>query len=101
MKLAYQKALKDNECSNLLVLQKEVELLSWNKAGENGTTFACHLANKLEIEVIWDPFNEYTIAPAPNITLAALYIKAGLQLQIKSRGSNYESGVLQSTRIDL
>ena len=78
MKFAYQKALKDNECSNLLVLQKEVGLLSWNKAGENGTTFACHLANKLEIEVIWDPFNEYTIAPAPNITLAALYIKAGL-----------------------
>ena len=52
MKLAYQQALTDNACSNLLELQKEAGLLSWNKAVENELTFACHLANKPEIEVI-------------------------------------------------
>jgi hypothetical protein len=41
MKLAYQDALTGNACSNLL----ELQLLSWNKAGENEFTFACHFAN--------------------------------------------------------
>ena len=50
MKLAYQETLTDNACSNLLELQKEAGLLSWNKAGENEFTFACYLANKLEIQ---------------------------------------------------
>jgi len=45
--------------------------------------FACHLANKLEIEILWDPFHEYTISAAPNITLATLSIKAGLELKIQ------------------
>jgi hypothetical protein len=59
MKLAYQEVLPDNVCSNLLGLQKEAGLLSWNKAGENEFIFACHLANKLEIKVTCDPFNNY------------------------------------------
>jgi len=78
MKLAYQDALMGNACSNLLELQKEAGLLSWNKASEIEFTFACHLANKLEIDVLWEPFNEYTISAAPNITLAILSIKTGL-----------------------
>ena len=86
MKLAYHEALTDNACSNLLELQKEAGLLSWNKAGENKFTFACHLANKLEIEVLWEPFNEYTISTTPNITLATLSIKEGLQLKIQNWG---------------
>jgi len=49
MRLAYQEALTDNACSNLLELQKEAGSLSWNKAGENEFTFACYLANTLEI----------------------------------------------------
>ena len=52
MRLAYQEALTDNACSNLLELQKEAGLLNWNKAGENEFIFACYLANKLEIEVV-------------------------------------------------
>jgi len=52
MQLAYQEALQDNACSSLLELQNEAGLLSWNKAGENEFTFACYLANKLEIEVV-------------------------------------------------
>jgi len=72
--------------SNLLELQKEAGLLSWNKAGENKFTFACHLANRLEIEVLWEPFNEYTISAAPNITLATLSVKAELQLRIQILG---------------
>jgi hypothetical protein len=85
MRLAYQEALSDIAYSNLLELQKEAGLLSWNKAGENEFTFAC-LANKLEIEVVWEPFNEYTISSTPNITLAPLSIKAGLQLSIQIWG---------------
>jgi len=46
MKLAYQDALTGNTCSNLLDLQKEAGLLSWNKAGENKFTFARHLATQ-------------------------------------------------------
>jgi len=79
MKLAYQEALTNNACSNLLELQKEAGLPSWNRAGENEFTFACYLANKLEIEILWEPFNEYTISTTPNITLATLSIKEGLQ----------------------
>jgi len=86
MKLAYQEALTDNACSNLLDFQKEAGLLSWNNASENEFTFACYLANKLEIEVVWEPFNEYTISSTPNITLATLSIKAGLQLRVQIRG---------------
>jgi len=82
MRLAYQEALTDNACSNLLELQK----VSWNKAGENEFTFACYIANKLEIEVVWEPFNEYTISSTPNITLATLYIKVGLQLSVQILG---------------
>ena len=86
MRLAFQEALTNNACSNLLELQKEAGLLSWNKAGENEFTFACYLANKLEIKVIYKPFNEYTISSTPNITLATLSIKAGLQLSAQILG---------------
>jgi len=86
IRLAYQEALTDNVCSNLLELQKEAGLLSWNKAGENEFTSACYLANKLEIEVVWEPFNEYTISSTPNITLATLSIQAGLELRVQIRG---------------
>jgi len=86
IKLAYQEALTDNACSDLLELQKEARLLSWKKVGENEFNFACYLENKLEIEVLWKPFNEYTISSTPNITLAILSIKAGLQLRVQIRG---------------
>jgi len=83
MKLAYRKALSDDACSNLLILQEEAG--HW--AGENEFTFVCHLANKLDIEVLWEPFNEYTISWTPNITLATFSIKVpGLQLKIQIRG---------------
>ena len=48
-------------------------------------TFACYLTNTLEIEVLWEPLNEYTIASTPNITLATLSINAGLQLKVQIR----------------
>jgi len=86
MKLAYQDALTGNARTNLLELQKEAALLSWNKAGENEFTFVCHLANKLEIEALWDPFNENTISAAFNITLATLSVEAGLQPRIQILG---------------
>jgi len=86
MRLTYQEALTDNACSNLLELQKEAGLLSWNTAGENEFTFACYVANKLEIEVVWEPFNEYTISSTPNITLVTLFIRARLQLSVQILG---------------
>jgi len=61
-------------------------LLSWDKAVENEFTFACHLANKLEIKVLWELFNEYTISATPSITLHTFSIKAGLQLKIRILG---------------
>jgi len=97
MKLAYHEALTDNACSNLLELQKEAGLLSWNKAGENKFTFACHLANKLEIEVLWEPFNEYTISSTPNITLATLSIKEGLHPSLGA--SKYLSSAFRSRQL--
>jgi len=36
--------------------------------------------------VVWEPFNEYTISSTPNITLATLSIKAGLQLSVQILG---------------
>jgi len=36
--------------------------------------------------MVWEPFNEYTISSTPNITLATLSIKAGLQLRVQIRG---------------
>jgi len=95
MRLAYQEALTENACSNLLELQKEAGLLSWNKAGENEFTFACYLANKLEIKVVWEPFNEYTISSTPNITLATLSTKAGLQLSVQILGEQVSVKCLQ------
>ena len=86
MRLAYQEALTDNACSNLLELQKEAGLFSWNKAGENEFTFACYLANKLGIEVVWEPLNEYARSLIPNLTLDTLSIKEGLQLNVQILG---------------
>ena len=54
--------------------------------GENEFKFACYLQNKLEIEVLWEPFNEYTISSTPNITLAILSIEAGLQQRVQIQG---------------
>jgi len=95
MKFAYQEALLDHACSNLLELQKEAGLLCWNKAGENEITFACHLANKLETKILWEPFNEYTISSTPNITLATLSIKEGLHLG----ASRYLSSAFRSRHL--
>ena len=36
--------------------------------------------------MLWEPFNEYTISAAPNITLTTLSIMAGLQLRIQILG---------------
>jgi len=70
-----------------------------NKAGENEFTFACHLANKLEIEVLWELFNEYTISSTRIITLATLSIKAGLQLKIHIRGEHVSVKCFRSRQL--
>jgi len=41
---------------------------------------------KNEIEVVWEPFNEYTISSTSNITLATLSIMAGLQSSVQILG---------------
>jgi hypothetical protein len=100
MKLACQEALTDNACSNLLELQKEAGLLSWNKAGENGFIFACHLANKLEIEVQWDPFNEYTISAALTIMLPSS-LKQDCNSRYKLWAKKYLSSASRLMRLGL
>ena len=70
--LCYQEALQENGCLDLLELQDVSQHLSWKAASANEVTFACYLANKLDIRVEWEPFHPDLIASAPDATLSAL-----------------------------
>jgi len=60
--------------------------LSWKAASTNEVTFACYLANKLDIRVEWDPFHPDLIASAPDTTLSALACQVKLPLSIQIEG---------------
>jgi len=70
--LCYQDALQENGCLGLEELQVASQHLSWKAASTNEVTFACYLANKLDIRVELDPIHPDLIASAPDATLAAL-----------------------------
>ena len=84
--ICYQEALQESGCLNLLELQDASQHLSWKVTSTNEVTFACYLANKLEIWVEWDPFHPDFIASAPNATLAALGCQVKLPLSIQIDG---------------
>jgi len=81
--MCYQEALQENGCLDLFELQDVSQHLSWKAASTNEVTFACYLANKLDIRVEWDPFHPDLIASAPNATLAALAFQFKLPLSIQ------------------
>jgi len=82
--ISHREALHDHGCLNLLELQDATQYMSWKQASKNEATFACFLANKLDIQVEWDPFNPDLIASSPDATLAALacHVKLPLLIQI-------------------
>jgi len=49
LEISHREALQDNGCLNLLELQDTAQHLSWKKASTNEVTFACYLANRLDI----------------------------------------------------
>jgi len=78
----YQEALQENSCLDLLELQDASQHLSWKAAITNEVTFACYLANTLDIQVEWarlhrvgaqrgNPFQCYRWAEESTIALRA------------------------------
>jgi len=61
--------------------------LSWKAASTNGVTFACYVANTLDIRVEWDPFHPDLIVSAPDATLAALTCQVKLSLSKQMEGA--------------
>ena len=97
--LCYQEALQENGCLDLLELQDASQHLSWKAASANEVTFACYLANMLDIRVEWAPFHPDLIASAPDATLSALacqvannathYVKLGKKRRESSKRNYY------------
>jgi len=83
--LCYQAALQENGCLDLLELQDASQHLSWKAESANEVTFACYLANKLDIRVELEPFHLDPITFAPDATLSALacHVKLPLSIQIE------------------
>ena len=81
--LCYQQALQENGYLDLLELQDASQHLSWKAASANEVTFACYLANKLDIRVEWELFHPDLIASAPDATLSALACQVKLPLSIQ------------------
>jgi len=69
--ICYQEALQENGCLDLLELQDASQHLSWKTTSTDEVTFACYLANKLDIRVEWDQFHPELITSAPDANLAA------------------------------
>jgi len=67
-------------------LQFDAEFLTWDQAGENSFTFACHLRSTIGIRVSWDPFNPDWIASAANADLAQAIINTQhlIHIQLKN-----------------
>ena len=67
-------------------LQFEAEFLTWDQAGQNSFTFACHLTSTIGIRVNWDPFNPDWIASAANADLAQVMINTQhpIHIQLKN-----------------
>ena len=86
MCLCYQEALQENGCLDLLELQDASQHLSWKVASANEVTFACYLANKLDVRVEWEPFHPDLIASAPDATLSAFACQVKFLLSIQIEG---------------
>ena len=94
--MCYQEALQENGCLDLLELQDASQRLSWKAASTNEVTFACYLANKLDIRVEWDPFHPDLIASASDTSLAALACQVKLPLSIQIEGETTDAICLKT-----
>jgi len=72
--ITYKDALEKYRCLDIEDFQFEAEFLTWDQAGQNSLTFACHLTSTIGIRVSWDPFNPDWIASAANTDLAQVMI---------------------------
>jgi len=52
MEVTFHEALTQNGCANLLELQQAAKLVTWKVASKNEFTFACHLIQKVDIQVL-------------------------------------------------
>ena len=86
-------------CLDLLELQDASQLLSWKAASADEVTFACYLANKLDIRVDWERFHPDLIASAPDATLSVLTCQVKLPLSIQIEGVMLTATCLK-TRLD-
>ena len=96
--ISHREALHEHGCLNLLELQDATQYISWKQASKNEVTFACYLANKLDIRVEWDPFNPDLIASSPDATLAALacHVKLPLLIQIEGEMTSVVCSTVES-----
>jgi hypothetical protein len=83
-----------------LKLQDATQNLIWKAASTNEVTFACYLANKLDIRVERDPFHPDLIASGPDATLADLACQVKLPLSIQIDGAMTAATCLK-TKSDL
>jgi len=92
--------LQENGCLDLLELHDASQHLSWKAANTGEVTFACYLANKLDIRVEGDLFHPDLITSAPNATLAALTCQVKLSLPIQIEG-DMTAAICVKTEFDL
>jgi len=82
--LEYKEALSTWGCHDLAELQRAVasNKLTWRQATTNRYTYACFLANMLNITLVWEPFPKEAIWCTPSTQLAQLLIELRAHLII-------------------
>ena len=94
--ITYKDALEKHGCLDMEDLQFEAEFLSWDQAGQNSFTFACHLTSTIGIRVNWDPFNPDWIASAANADLAQVMINTQHPIHIKLKNEQKLATVVEA-----
>ena len=83
--IEYNEAMDRFHCSNLLELQEEMALHSWEASLSNSFAHACFLASYLGIKVSWDPFPPDSIWSTKSEDLAAILLKGTSKLKLPGR----------------
>ena len=91
--ITYKYALGKHGCLDMEDLQFEAELITWDQASQNSSTFACHLRSTIEIRVNWDPFNPDCIASTANDDLAQVMINTQhpIRIQLKNEQKSHKT----------
>jgi len=94
--ITYKDALEKHGCLDMEDLQFEAEFLTWDQAGQNSFTFACHLTSTIGIRVNWDPFNPDWIASAANADLAQVMINTQHPIHIQLKNEQKWATVVEA-----